>query len=187
MTRCWQAVAAFCALVSVVHAAEADKRLRWVAPKIVESVFSEGLGMLDSERDDCASNLADYATNCVQSAKGDAASLAVAHRFVALAQQLSPKNKRVTALNLELSKGLVPKSVEANYQPPALARVLVARGRLLVKQGGEENQQLARYFVQLAFEIDPTNPELARAAEVFLLENGPVDWGRLGQSGSKKP
>ena len=187
MTRCWQAVAAFCALVSVVHAAEAEKSVRWVAPKIVASVFSESLGMIDSERDDHATNLADYATYRVQSAKGDAASLAVAHRFVALALQLSPKNKRATALDAELSKGLVPKPVEANYQPPALARVLVARGKLLVKQGGEENEELARYFVQLAFEIDPTNAELARAAEAFLLEKGPVDWERLGQGGSEKP
>ncbi len=170
MTGCWQAVAAFCALVSVAYALDPDDRLRWDAPKIVASVFSESLGMMGSERDDYATNLADYATNLVISAKGDAASLAFAHRAVALALQLSPKNKRATALNLQLSKGILPKPVEVGYHVTALARVLVTRGKLLVKQGGEENEQLARYFVQLGVEIDPTNSELARAAEGLFPE-----------------
>ena len=187
MTGCWQAVAAFCALVSVAYALDPDDRLRWDAPKIVASVFSESLGMMGSERDDYATNLADYATNLVISAKGDAASLALAHRAVALALQLSPKNKGATALNLQLSKGILPKPVEVGYHVTALARVLVSRGKLLVKQGGEENEQLARYFVQLGVEIDPTNYELARAAECLFPEKVAVDWERIAQGPSKKP
>jgi len=187
MTGCWQAIAAFCALVSVAYALDPDDRLRWDAPKIVASVFSESLGMMGSERDDYATNLADYATNLVISAKGDAASLALAHRAVALALQLSPKNKRATALNLQLSRGILPKPVEVGYHVTALARVLVTRGKLLVKQGGEENEQLAHYFVQLGVEIDPTNSDLARAAEGLFPEKAAADWERIAQGTSKKP
>jgi hypothetical protein len=57
----------------------------------------------------------------------------------------------------------------------------------LEKQGGEENKRLARYFIQLAAEIDPTNEDAVYASEVQRLDHGALDWGLLTDPAAKKP
>ena len=187
MMRLWQAVAIFCATISVLEAEEQGKSFAWEAPKVVASVFTQDLGMLDSEREEYATNLAVYASNQVAVAKASPASLMGARRMLALALQLSPRNKRAVVVSFQLAKGMLPEVIESNYSPPVLARLILTRGQLLEKQGGEENQRLARYFIQLAAEMDPKNEDAVYASEVQRLDHGQVDWPAITDPAVKKP
>ena len=142
--------------------------------------------MLDSERDEYATNLAGIAGNAVAKAKASPASLADARRMLALALQLSPRNKRAVVLNFQLAKGVLPEPVEGSYSPQVFARLILTRGQLLTKQGGEENQKLARYFIQLAAELDPKNDDAVYASEVQRLDHGALDWAPITDPEVKK-
>ena len=186
MMRFWQVAAIFYAMASFPGAAQPAKSFPWDAPKVVASVFTKDLGMLDSERDEYATNLATIASNHLAEAKGSPASLADSRRMLALALQLSPRNKRAVVVNFQLTKGILPEITESNYSPPVFARLILTRGQLLAKQGGEENQKLARYFIQLAAELDPKNEDAVYASEVQRLDHGALDWSALTDTAGKK-
>jgi hypothetical protein len=187
MRGIWQVAVVFCFMTSSLRADEAGRAFAWDPPKVVESVFTQDVGMLDSERDEYATNLAVYASNSVVAAKASVASLADARRILALALQLSPRNKRAVVVSFQLSKGLLPAVVEGNYSPQVLARLLLTRGQLLVKDGGAENKRLARYFIQLAAEMDPKNEDAVYASEVQRLDHGALDWSPVTDSAEKLP
>lgn len=163
-------------MVSMLAAEETAKSFEWEALKAETVAFTQALGMLDAERDEYATNLAIAAANGVADAKASAESLSGARRMIGLALQLSRRNKRAVIVNFQLAKGVLPEPIESTYSPAALARLLLARGQLLAKQDGEENQKLSRYFIQLSAELDPRNPDTVYASEVQRLDNGPVDW-----------
>ena len=173
-------------MASVLGAQETAKSFPWDAPKVVTSVFTPDLGMLDSEREEYATNLATIASNYLATAKASPASLADARRMLALALQLSPRNKRAVVVNFQLSKGVLPEITDSNYSPPVFARLILTRGQLLAKQGGEQNQKLARYFIQLAAELDPKNEDAVYASEVQRLDHGAVDWAAVTDAEGKK-
>ena len=187
MMRFWQVAAIFCAAVSFLGAEEPKRSFAWDSPKVVASVFTADLGMLDSEREEYATNLATQASNQVAAAKASAASLADARRMLALALQLSPRNKRAVVVNFQLSKGILPEVADGNYSPPVLARLILTRGQLLFKQGGDENQRLGRVFIQLAAEMDPKNEDAVYASEVQRLDHGAVDWASITDPAGKNP
>jgi hypothetical protein len=176
MMRFWQVTAMLCATVALLEAQEVAKPFVWSAPKVEKSIFTQELGMLDSEREDYATNLAAVAANQLISAKASPPSLTDARRMIALALQLSPRNKRAVVLSFQLTKGLLPEAVESNYSPQVFGRLILTRGQLLAKQGGAENQKLARYFIQLAADLDPKNEDAVYASEVQRLDHGTVDW-----------
>ena len=170
-------------MVSCGVAEEPAKTFLWAAPKVVVSVFTADLGMIDSERDDYATNLATAASNHIAAAKASPASLAEGRKIIALALQLSPRNKRAVVVNFQLAKGILPEVVESNYSPPVLARLILMRGQVLTQQGGAENLKLARYLTQLAAELDPKNEDAVYASEVQRLDHGTVDWAALTDVG----
>ena len=178
MRRFWQAAAVFAALVSPL-AAETGNTFAWDAPKVAESIFSRELGMLDSVREDYATYLAAVAVNHLAKAKATPTALADARRMLALALHLSPRNKRAVVVNFQLSKGVLPEATESNYSPQVFARLMLTRGQLLEKQAGDENKRLARYFIQLAAELDPKNEDAVYASELLRLDHGAVDWSAL--------
>jgi len=173
-------------MVALLRAEPPGPVFMWEAPKVVTSVFSPDLGMLDSERDEYATNLAVYASNSVVSTKATGESLKAARRILALALQLSPRNKRAVVVNFQLSKGVLPVLIESNYSPQVLARLLLTRGQLLDKQGGE-NKRLARYFIALAAEIDPKSEDAVYASELQRLDQGALDWSLVTDAETKKP
>lgn len=177
----------FCIMISFLRGEEAARAFAWHPPKVVDSIFTPELGMLDAERDEYATSLATHASNSVTAAKATAASLADARRMLALALHLSPRNKRAVVVNFQLSKGLLPDLTENNYSPQVLARLLLTRGQLLVKQGGGENKLLGRCFIQLAAEMDPKNEDAVYASEVQRLDHGAVDWTPLTDSSKQNP
>jgi hypothetical protein len=187
MMRGWQVAVVFGLSVLFLPAEETTGKFAWDPPKVVVSEFTQDLGMLDSERDEYATNLATYASNGVVVSKASVMSLADARRILGLALQLSPRNKRAVVVTFQLRKGLLPEMFETNYSPSVLARLLLTRGQLLEKQAGEENKILARYFIQLAAEIDPKNEDAVYASEVQRLDHGALDWKLITDPPVKKP
>jgi hypothetical protein len=55
-----------------------------------------------------------------------------------------------------------------------------------VKQDGAENQKLARYFIQLASDLDPKNEDAVYASELQRLDKGPVDWNAITDAAALK-
>lgn len=187
MKRIWQAATVLSLGMACAMDAEPAKAFTWEAPKVGQSMFTHDLGMLDAERDEYATNLAQLAANRVAKEKASAASLAEARRMLALALHLSPRNKRALVTNFQLSKGMLPEPAEGGYSSQAFARLLFSRGQLLEKQGGQENEKLARMFIQLAATMDPRNEDAVYASEVHRLDHGDIDWSVVADPEKKSP
>lgn len=186
MRGIWQAAAILAVMTAQTTADESPQSFPWDAPEVAASVFSRELGLLDSEREEYATNLATLASNHLATAKASPASLADARRMLGLALHLSPRNKRAVVVNFQLSKGVLPEIVEGNYSPTVFARLILTRGQLLAKQGGDDNHKLARYLIQLAAELDPKNEDAVYASEVQRLDHGAVDWSAITDGEARK-
>jgi hypothetical protein len=178
MTKFWQfpILAAF-ALTSLQ--AEEKTKFTWEKLEIRNSLFTRDIVMLDSERDEYASNLAAYAANEISENGASIASLTQGRKALALAMHLSPRNKQALVTQFQLSKGIVPGKTESDYSTQVFARLLLTRGQLLLQQPEAENTVLAHYLMQLAAEIDPRNEDAVYASELIRLDTGGVDWGKL--------
>jgi hypothetical protein len=185
--RIGQAVMVFFLGVVWSRAAEPPKTFAWEPLKIAHSMFTPDLGMLDSERQEYATNLASHAAGKLADTKVSPQSLADARRMLALALHLSPRNKRAIVMNYQLSKGILPEVTGGNYSPQVFARLLLSRGQLLEKQGGDENKRLGRILVHLAAGLDPKNEDAVYASEVHRLDYGAVDWAAIMSGADKKP
>lgn len=190
MKAIWQA-AILLSLVSLgtawMPAAEEPKAFAWNPPKVTRSIFTPDLGMLDAERDEYATNLANHAASLVLASQASPAALAEARRMLALALHLSPRNKRALVIGFQFSKGMLPELAEGNYSPQAFARLLFSRGRILEQQGGEQNAQLARMFMQISASMDPRNEDAVYASEVHRLDLGDFDWTPITDPKPEKP
>ncbi len=185
MMRFWQVVGLWMVLVSFLGAEQGASTFAWDPPKAATPVFSPELGMLDTERDEYATNLAILSANSVAQAKASVASLGDARRMLGLALQLSPRNKRAVIVSFQLAKGLLPTVSDSLYEPKVFARLILTRGQLLEKTEVDENKRLARYFIQLAAELDPKNEDAVYASEMQRLDHGPADWAALTDGGAK--
>lgn len=177
VNRRWQAIVL--SLCLPLNGAEDAAKFEWNPPRTGAGVFTEALGMLDSERDEYANSLAGYASNRVAAAKASVASLTEARRLVALALHLSARNRKALVLSFQLSRGVLPEVVAGDYRPEVLAGLLFTRSQVLKQQGGGENALLARVFTELAAEIDPKNDDAVYASELQRLDQGSVDWAAL--------
>lgn len=154
------------------------------APAAARQMFSPDLGMIDSERDEYATHLAAHAARLLAAA-GDERLVREARRALGLASRLSPRNKRVLVVEFQRKRGVRPEPVEGAFTPAALARLLLTRGRLLETQGGAENTEVARYFIQLAAEMDPKNEDAVYAYEIQRLDHGEPDWSSIAMDSSE--
>lgn len=142
-------------------------------------MFSGELGMMDAERDEYASHLAAQAANQLV-AKSDAASKARARRFLAVAKKLSPRNKRMQAVDGWVRQGVKPKPDPDAFTPAAMAQLLLTRGKLLLGEEGAENHWVGRAFVEMAAELDPKNKQAEQEREAREFDLGKMDWSVLG-------
>ena len=170
-------------------AAESAAAFRWDPPVVKAGGFSRELGMLDPERDEYATHLAHLVAQRVAAAKASPASLAEARRMLGLALHLSPRNRRAVVVHFQLTRGILPEPQPAALSAQGLARLLLARGQLLRKMDGPEDQAVARWFIQLAAECDPKNEDAIYASEVLRLDEGEPDWKPVtdGQAASRSP
>jgi hypothetical protein len=173
--------------MAMAHAEEKAKTFAWDAPKVAQSIFTPDLGMLDTEREEYATNLANHVASMVITSKAAPASLAEARRMLALALHLSPRNKRALVVGFQLSRGMLPELAEGNYSAQAFARLLFSRSQILEKQGGAQNTQLARMFVQIAAAMDPRNEDAVYASELHRLDHGEFDWSAITDPKPENP
>jgi len=173
-------------LVSSLSGQESTPKFEFEPPVIRESVFKEGLGLVDREREEYASAMATFATNHVFRKQGDKASLDFAKKALALALHLSSRNKRATVTKFQLSKGVLPKQVDPEYSPKALAALFVTRAEVLFEQKGEKNLLLARALIELAVTIDPHNEDAVYAYEVQKIDYGEFKWSPFIKPGKAK-
>jgi hypothetical protein len=183
----WQAATILFIGMAMVIAADEPRKFDWQPLKITRGMFTRDLGMLDSERDEYATNLSDHAISRIAAAKASPAALADARRMLALALHLSPRNKRALVAGFQLGKGVLPEAADGAYSPQAFARLLHARAVLLEKQDGDENRLLARMFIELAAGMDPKNEDAVYASEVQRLDHGEIDWSVVTDPKEEKP
>ncbi len=163
----------------MLDAAQSELKGRYTEPEINRHLFREGLSMINSERNDYATNLTAYAVKVVQESGGDQESLDTARRVLALALHLSPRNKKCVVVNAQLKRGIMPKKVAADYESDVFARLLLTRGKLLEKNKGEMDAVLARYLIALAAQIDPHNEDAIYEAEIRRIDQGKLAWSTL--------
>lgn len=186
MKAFWQVVCVGICCTALISAEEKSE-FAIQTPKVTRSMFSQELGMLDSERDEYATNLASFAANQVAASQGAVRSAVEVRRLLGLALHLSPRNKRAVVVSFQISKGVLPEVTEGNYTPQVFARLLLTRGQLLEKQAGAEDKKLARFFIQLAAELDPRNEDAVYASEVHRLDQGEVDWSAVTDPSPETP
>lgn len=176
----WQAMVGLM-MATMTLSAQEPSPIGFVAPKIAPGLWKD-LGMLETERDEYATNLANYAANRVATSKGTLNTLREAQRVLAVSLHLSPRNRKALVVLFQLNKGVLPEAVEGDYSPQVFARLLLARGQQLEKQAGENDVAVARVFIELAAQIDPKNEDAAYFSEIRRLDHGPVDWKALTDS-----
>lgn len=162
-------------------------KLEFEAPVIGESVFKEGLGLVDRERDEYASAIATFAANHVVRKQGDKASLDFARKALGLALHLSSRNKRAMVTKFQLSKGILPKTIDPEYSPQTLAGLFMTRAEVLFEQKGEKNLLLARALIELAVTIDPHNEDSIYAYELQKIDYGELKWAPFTEAQKPKP
>lgn len=167
------------ALVGGLDAQDTASVFEFETPIVRESVFKEGLGLLDRERDEYAGAMATFATNYVAEKKADKSSLDFARKALGLALHLSSRNKRAMVTKFQLGKGTLPKAVESEYSPKTLAALFVARAETLFEQKGEKNRLLARALIDLAVTIDPHNEDAIYAFELQKIDYGELKWSQF--------
>ena len=57
-----------------------------------------------------------------------------------------------------------------------LARLLLTRGQLLIKQPAEEDVLLGRCFIEVAAEMDAHNDDAVYASELLRMDNKKINW-----------
>jgi hypothetical protein len=176
--RMWQGIIGLWLCGLCMQAAD-DKKFEYKSPVVGAGLFSDHLSMLDKEREEYAHNLATYAGNQIAGANGSAASLEQGRRLLALSLHLSSRNRKAVVMNYQLERGILPQKVEGDYSPEVLARLLLTRGQLLMKQSVEEDQVLGRCFIEVAAEMDPRNEDAVYATEMLRLDNKKVSWNLL--------
>lgn len=172
--RMWQVVIGaifFCPLVMAE-----EKKIDYKAPVVGAGIFTDKLGMMDKEREEYAINIANYAGNKIVEAKASPESLAQARRLLALSLHLSSRNRKAVVMNYQLEKGILPQKVEGDYSSEVLARLLLTRGQLLIKQPAEEDVLLGRCFIEVAAEMDAHNDDAVYASELLRMDNKKINW-----------
>ncbi len=159
--------------------AEEIAQFSWEPLEIKTSMFSRDLEMLDSEREEYATNLAAYAANEIARRGASIASLNQGRRALALAMHLSPRNRQAIITQFQLGKGLIPEKAVSDYSPQVFARLLLTRGQLLQNKSAAEDLILSRYMIHLAAEIDPRNQDAVYGSELLRIDHGPADWAAL--------
>lgn len=162
----------------MVQAAD-EKKFQYKSPVVGAGLFSDKLGMMDKEREEYAINIATYAGNQIADGKGSPESLAQARRLLALSLHLASRNRKAVVMNYQLEKGILPQKVEGDYSAEVLARLLLTRGQLLLKQATEEDVLLGRCFIEVAAEMDPRNEDAVYASELLRIDNKKVAWDAL--------
>ena len=164
---------------------DVDSQFFYEVIELKKSIFGE-FSMLAQERDDYATTITRLALESAHAAPENAGNMGGVRRLIALALNLSPRNRTAVVANHQLGKGVLPEKKEADYSRTVFARLLLTRGQLLKKQKTGSNYLVGRFFVELAAELDPRNEDAIYDAELQKLDGETVDWASLGKSATEE-
>ena len=88
--------------------------------------------------------------------------------------------------NHQFKRGLKPKKVELDYKTVPLAKLLIAKSKAMVKEGGEDNIYLAGLFLAAAVEMDPENEDAVFELELYKLDVAEIDWEPITAGKTRK-
>jgi hypothetical protein len=146
----------------------------------------DSLGLMDIEREKLANELAGYVSNLFTGQKpgGKNAGLDIdlASRMLAVSLQLQSRNRIALVANFKLQRGLATMPVKTEHPPDVLADFLYVRSKLLVEQGGADNELLAGYLLSFAVALGPDNEDAIYDLELRRLDGAPIDWELLYDS-----
>jgi hypothetical protein len=179
MMRILQATALAIFLITPSARAQETKAFDYTPPALGLRIFGDAVNMLAQERDEYATNLSIHAANLVVEKKASAPSLESARRLLALAMQLSPRNRQAHVVNGQLRKGVLPGVKKGDYSPAVMSRLLLSRARLLAQGDNESEKLLARCFIEISAEMDPRNEDAVFAYEIQRLDTGDIDWDAI--------
>ena len=138
------------ALLLPIGMTMADDSTSYVPPVVEARAFDfDKVRLLDVERKKFATNLAGYVVNDMNARHTNAKSkrkLDNARKLIGLALQLDPRNRVALVANYQLKRGVVPKTVEVDYQAASLSRLLLAKAELMTKTGDSQNLSLAGFL-----------------------------------------
>ena len=84
-------------------------------------------------------------------------------------------------VNFQLREGVLPEVKKGDYNPRTFSRLLMARAKLLLKNGNENANEslLGRCFIEMAAHIDPRNEDAVFEYESLRIDSGELDWRLL--------
>ena len=159
-----------------LSASAPDFESKYKKPVIDFRHYASGLAMMGPERDEYATNLASIVVKTIRDAKGDQDSLDFGSKVLGLALHLSPRNKKALIANAQLSSGVLPKPIPADYDLEVFSKLLINRSKILEQSEGEKNKEVAGYFIALAALLDPRNEDAVYAAEIRKIDHGEANW-----------
>lgn len=153
---------------------------------IAKSAFGD-FSMLAQERDEYATNLTKLALLAVHDHLDDPKELSrqmlTIQRKIALALNLSPRNRLAVVVNHQLGRGILTPKPDLDYSSDVFARLLLTRGRLLKDENGESDRLVGRFFIELSSILDPKNEDAVYEYEIQKLDGEAVDWSLLLSAG----
>lgn len=155
---------------------------RYQSITIRKSAFGD-FAMMGQERDEYATNLTKLALLTIHETIDQPQELSrrmlTIQRQLALALNLSPRNRLAVVSNHQLGRGILPPKPDLDYSSDVFARLLLTRGRLLKGEKGESGQLAGRFFIELASILDPRNEDAIYEYEMQKLDGESVDWSLL--------
>jgi hypothetical protein len=150
--------------------------------EVSKSVFGD-FSMMVQERDEYATNLTKLALLTIHEFAEEPEKLnehmLTIQREIALALNLSPRNRLAVISNHQLGRGLLPPKPELDYSQKVFARLLLTRGQLLKKKDGASDRLAGSFFVELSAILDPRNEDAIYEYEMQKIDGDAVDWSSL--------
>lgn len=155
--------------------AVAAPKIPYQKVQITKSLFAD-FSMLVQERDEYATNLTRLALTAIHEDPESEAAVSEARRLLALALHLSIRNRSAVVANHQLSRGILPEEIKADYSTQVFARLLLTRGKILKKQEAASDKFVGECFVEISAALDPRNEDAVYEFELQKLDGRQVDW-----------
>lgn len=141
---------------------------------VKKAIFSD-VAMTDLEKNLYAEYIAEYVADVLLSEGTTKEKILTARKCLLVAMHLSPKNKKAVQLNEGLIEEIIPKQV-SEFSADALTTLLIHRARLLKKEKGENNRELAFAFMEISSEMTPHHDLLATDSDAEGEEGEELNW-----------
>ena len=176
----------FCALIALFLSGNALAQ-SYKPPKFDKPAFDlKKVDLMEVERQKFATNIAAYVVNEVK-VQENSHKAEWARKLIGLSLQLDKRNRTALVANHQFKRGVDPKKVETDYKTQPLAKLLIAKSKLLAKAGDGDNLYLSGLLLAAAVEMDPKNEDAVYELELYKLDIGEIDWDPITDGKPRKP